>query len=73
LVDGILEHIGQALSRREVINLRGFGSFRVLAKAERVGMNIRKREKVVITARQVVTFRPGAEMRCRVEKGVKGH
>jgi integration host factor subunit alpha len=71
IVEGILEHMRQALCKHEEVKIHLFGTFYVLAKAERVGRNPRTGEEKVISARHTVAFRPGKEMCRALEKGLK--
>jgi integration host factor subunit alpha len=68
LVTGILEHKRQALSRHEEVKIHLFGTFYVLAKAERIGRNPKTGEEKVISARHILAFRPSKEMCRKLEK-----
>lgn len=59
-LDATLESISQALANDDKIQLIGFGTFSVVAKPERKGRNPRTKEEIVIPARKVVKFKPGA-------------
>jgi len=54
------------LSKREV-KLSGFGNFDLRDKNQRPGRNPKTGEDIPITARRVVTFRPGQKLKSRVE------
>ena len=45
----------------------GFGNFDLRDKNERPGRNPKTGEEIPITARRVVTFRPGQKLKARVE------
>ena len=66
-VDSYFEAIRQSLENGENIKLSGFGNFQLRDKAERPGRNPKTGEEIPITARRVVTFRPGQKLRARVE------
>ena len=59
-LDATLESISQALANDDKIQLIGFGTFSVVEKPERKGRNPRTKEEIVIPARKVVKFKPGA-------------
>ena len=57
-----LDAIAESLKKDEKVALVGFGTFSVVEKAEREGINPRTKEKIVIPARKVVKFKAGAEL-----------
>ena len=67
LVELFFEEIRIALERNETVKLSGFGSFELRDKRERPGRNPKTGEEVPVSARRVVTFRPGQKLRRRVE------
>ena len=67
LVDLFFEEIRAALARGEQVKLSGFGNFDLRNKNERPGRNPKTGEEIPITARRVVTFRPGQKLKARVE------
>ncbi len=67
LVDLFFEELEACLAAGEQIKLSGFGNFDLRDKKERPGRNPRTGEKVLITARRVVTFSPGNKLKARVE------
>ncbi len=67
LVDLFFQELGASLAVGEKIKLSGFGNFYLRDKDERPGRNPRTGEKVLITARRVVTFSPGNKLKARVE------
>ncbi len=66
LVDLCFEELVACLALGEQIKLAGFGNFELRDKKERPGRNPRTGEKGLITARRVVTFRPGKKLKARV-------
>lgn len=68
MVDLIFDEIEQALINGEEVKFAGFGSFKILHKAEREGRNPKTGEPAIISARRVTTFRPCTEFRRRVAK-----
>lgn len=61
-LDACLESIEQALANEDKVQLIGFGTFSVVEKGERTGINPRTKEKIVIPARKSVKFKPAAEL-----------
>lgn len=59
-LDATLESISQALANDDKIQLIGFGTFSVVAKPERKGRNPQTKQEIIIPARKVVKFKPGA-------------
>lgn len=59
-LEATLESISQALANNDRVQLIGFGTFAVVEKPERKGRNPRTKEEIVIPARKVVKFKPGA-------------
>jgi integration host factor subunit alpha len=67
LVDLFFEEVRAALERGAQIKLSGFGNFDLRSKNQRPGRNPKTGEEIPITARRVVTFRPGQKLKARVE------
>jgi len=67
LVDMFFEDLRGALSSGEQVKLSGFGNFDLRDKSQRPGRNPKTGEEIPITARRVVTFRPGQKLKSRVE------
>ena len=67
LVDLFFEEIRAALEDGEQVKLSGFGNFDLRDKNQRPGRNPKTGEEIPITARRVVTFRPGQKLKERVE------
>ena len=70
-VDAYFEMIRAALERGENVKLSGFGNFQLRDKNQRPGRNPKTGEEIPISARRVVTFRPGQKLRARVEAYVE--
>lgn len=70
VVATVLEEIGDALARGDRVELRGFGAFSVRERGARKGRNPRTGEAVEVEAKSVPFFRPGKELRARVNGGV---
>ena len=69
LVESFFEDIRAALESGEQIKLSGFGNFDLRDKNQRPGRNPKTGEDIPISARRVVTFRPGQKLKTRVEVG----
>ena len=67
MVEAFFEEIRQALERGEQVKISGFGNFDLREKNQRPGRNPKTGEDIPITARRVVTFRPGQKLKSRVE------
>lgn len=66
-VDLFFEEIRGKLESGEQVKLSGFGNFELRDKNQRPGRNPKTGEEIPISARRVVTFRPGQKLRARVE------
>ena len=67
LVDLFFQELEASLAEAEQVKLSGFGNFDLRDKNERPGRNLKTGEKIPISARRVVTFRPGKKLKDRVE------
>jgi integration host factor subunit alpha len=66
-VDAFFAVVREALENGEQVKLSGFGNFDLRQKNERPGRNPKTGEEIPISARRVVTFRPGQKLKIRVE------
>lgn len=62
----MLDHMAEALVDGERIEIRGFGSFSLHYRAPRLGRNPKTGEKVELAGKYVPHFKPGKELRERV-------
>jgi integration host factor subunit alpha len=68
MVEMFFEKIRSALEEEGgQVKLSGFGNFDLREKKQRPGRNPKTGEEIPITARRVVTFRPGQKLKARVE------
>ena len=67
VVELFFEEVRSSLENNEHVKLSGFGNFDLRDKSQRPGRNPKTGEEVTITARRVVTFRPGQKLKARVE------
>jgi len=66
-VEQFFEEVRVALEAGHDVKLSGFGNFVLRQKNERPGRNPKTGEEIPISARRVVTFRPGQKLKTRVE------
>ncbi len=64
----MLEQMAHALAAGERIEIRGFGSFSLHYRAPRVGRNPKTGESVRLGGKYVPHFKPGKELRDRVNE-----
>lgn len=67
IVEAFFEEIRLSLECNEQVKISGFGNFDLRDKSERPGRNPKTGEEIPISARRVVTFRPGQKLKARVE------
>ena len=66
VVDLFFEEIMDSLSTGGRVELRGFGSFTTRSREARMGRNPSTGEEVAVTAKRVPFFKPGKDMRARL-------
>jgi integration host factor subunit alpha len=67
IVESFFEEIRLSLESNQQVKISGFGNFDLRDKNERPGRNPKTGEEIPISARRVVTFRPGQKLKARVE------
>ena len=67
IVEMFFDEIREALESGQQVKLSGFGNFDLRSKNQRPGRNPKTGEEIPISARRVVTFRPGQKLKARVE------
>jgi len=65
----MIEQMSQALAGGDRIEIRGFGSFSLHYRPPRVGRNPKTGESVHLAGKYVPHFKPGKELRERVNQG----
>ncbi len=70
-VKTVLEHMADRLASGERIEIRGFGSFSLHFRPGRVGRNPKTGAPVSLPAKYVPHFKPGKELRERVDGHAK--
>ena len=66
-VDSFFDVLREALERGQQVKLSGFGNFNIRQKNQTPGRTPTPGEEIPISARTVVTFRPGQKLKERVE------
>jgi len=67
----MLEHMSQILATGERIEIRGFGSFSLHYREPRLGRNPKTGDSVELLGKYVPHFKPGKEMRDRVNESLQ--
>ncbi|MCC2602216.1 integration host factor subunit beta [Sphingopyxis yananensis] len=70
IVDTFFDSIVEQLADGGRVELRGFGAFSTRARESRTGRNPRTGESVDVDAKKVPYFKPGKEMRERLNQSV---
>ncbi len=63
VVDAVTETITNTLKKGEKVTLVGFGTFRIMERKARRGVNPQTRQVINIPAKKVPKFRPGKGLR----------
>ena len=63
LVNQFFAEIKASLERGQAVKLSGFGNYELKEKKPRPGRNPKTGEEKIITARRVVTFKPGQKLK----------
>ena len=69
-VIAILEAIADTLATGNRVEIRGFGSFSLHRRPPRMGRNPKTGESVTLEGKYVPHFKPGKEMRDRVNESI---
>ncbi|MFO7787443.1 MAG: integration host factor subunit beta [Halospina sp.] len=70
-VKTIIDHMSQSLAEGDRIEIRGFGSFSLHYRAPRVGRNPKTGESVNLPEKYVPHFKPGKDLREKVNDSMK--
>ena len=63
----VLANMSGAMVKGERVTLSGFGSFKVVERAEQKGRNPQNGDSIIIPAHNVVKFKPGKNLCSRVK------
>lgn len=66
IVEAVLEALKDALAREEKVEIRGFGSFKIVSKKTGYGRDIRRQKQIRINQGKRIKFRPGQELKSTV-------
>lgn len=66
-LDAVVAAIAEALEKGDKVALIGFGTFSVVEKGARQGINPRTKQTIEIAARKAVKFKAGAELADKVK------
>lgn len=66
-IDAVFATIADALAEGDKVALIGFGTFSVIQKEARQGINPRTKEKIEIPARKAVKFKAGADLDRKID------
>ena len=70
IVQMFFDEICDALANSDPVKLSGFASFHLRDKRERPGRNPKSGEEVTVSARRVVTFKPGMKLKSTIKAGI---
>ena len=71
-VRSIIEQMSSALAAGDRIEIRGFGSFSLHFRPPRIGRNPKTGDSVALPGKHVPHFKPGKDLRERVNQAVGG-
>ncbi len=69
-IKSIIEQMSTSLSQGDRIEIRGFGSFSLHFRPPRIGRNPKTGDAVSLPGKHVPHFKPGKELRERVNKSL---
>ena len=72
IVETVLESLKAALTNKEKVEIRGFGSFKVVAKKTGFGRDIRRQKQIRIEKGSRIKFRPGQELKALLSRAKIG-
>lgn len=61
-LEAFIETVTEELQNSGKVALVGFGTFSVVEKSERTGINPATKQQITIPAKKVAKFKPGAEL-----------
>lgn len=71
VIETLLKEIKDSLKNGDNVYLRGFGSFIVKERAEKIGRNIKKNTAIVIPAHNIPAFKPAKTFVETIKKSTK--
>lgn len=70
LVDFIFERIRESLEEGDPVKITNFGNFDIRDKSSRPGRNPKTGEEIPVSARRVVTFKAGQNLKSTISSNV---
>lgn len=70
VINGFVETVIESLRNGETIELRGFGTFKVVRRAQRVARNPKTNQEVTVPAQAVPVLKVSKEFRATVQKSI---
>ncbi|HLV53787.1 MAG TPA: HU family DNA-binding protein [Cryomorphaceae bacterium] len=70
-IEAFMKTVKNSITKGENVYLRGFGSFIVKERAEKIGRNISAKEPIVIPAHNIPAFKPSKSFVEDVKRNVK--
>lgn len=67
IVEAFMENVKGSLIENEPVYLRGFGSFIIKKRAQKVARNISKGTTLTIPAHNIPAFKPAKSFACKVK------
>ena len=67
IVEAFMEEVKISLEKEENVYLRGFGSFIIKKRAEKVARNISKNTTITIPAHNIPAFRPAKSFASKIK------
>ncbi|MFA9290431.1 MAG: HU family DNA-binding protein [Solirubrobacteraceae bacterium] len=71
IIESFMKEVKSSLVEGNNVYLRGFGSFIVKTRAEKIGRNIAKNQSIVIPTHNIPAFKPAKVFMEQVKKKVK--
>ena len=66
-IDGLMLAAREALASGNNIYLRGFGTFRIIRRAEKAARNITRKTTVMVPAHNIVKFIPCNDLKAQIK------
>ena len=67
-VDDFFDIISEELSKGQSVKISGFGTFSLIAKAQRIGRNPKTGEEAIISPRKVISFKASQHLKDAVNR-----
>ena len=67
IVEAFMEEVKESLVKEENVYLRGFGSFIIKKRAEKVARNISKNTTITIPAHNIPAFKPAKSFTSKIK------